>query len=140
MMAGLLPRAAAQGYAPSVVVCAGETKVARPSPLPMWKALVELGAYPAWRCVKVDDAVVGIEEGRAAGAWTVGVSASGNGVGLSLEAWHSLAAPARRRMREASEQVLRSAGANYVIASVADLRGTLTEIESRISRGERPGL
>jgi phosphonoacetaldehyde hydrolase len=46
MMADILPLAAEQGYAPDVVVCAGETAQGRPSPLMMWKALVELGAWP----------------------------------------------------------------------------------------------
>ena len=138
MMAGILPRAAAQGYAPSVVVCAGETKVGRPSPLPMWKALTELGAYPAWRTVKVDDAIVGVEEGRAAGAWTVGVAASGNGVGLSLEAWRDLSESERAKKSEASGQVLRDAGADYIVATVAELKDVLADIERRIARGERP--
>lgn len=138
MMAGILPRAAAQGYVPSVVVCAGETKVGRPSPLPMWKALSELAAYPSWRTVKVDDAIVGIEEGRAAGAWTVGVAASGNGVGLSLEAWLALSEADRTKKVDASGGALRDAGADYAIATVADLKDVLTEIERRIARGERP--
>lgn len=140
MMAAILPRAAAQGYAPEVVVCADETKVGRPSPLPMWKALVELGAYPASRCVKVDDAVVGIEEGRAAGAWTIGVAASGNGVGLGLAAWQALPVSEKRERRDVAQQPLFDAGADYVIATVADLKDILTEIEHRIARGERPKL
>jgi phosphonoacetaldehyde hydrolase len=138
MMAGILPRAAAQGYAPEVVVCAGETKAGRPSPLPMWKALVELGAYPAWRCVKVDDAVVGIEEGRAAGAWTVGVAASGNGVGLSFEVWQALASSERAKLGAAAEAQLRDAGADYVIPTVADLKDVIADIARRIAHGERP--
>ncbi|HTW34345.1 MAG TPA: phosphonoacetaldehyde hydrolase [Rhizomicrobium sp.] len=138
MMAGILPRAAAQGYVPSVVVCAGETKVGRPSPLPMWKALSELAAYPAWRAVKVDDAIVGIEEGRAAGAWTIGVAASGNGVGLGLEAWRVLSESERAKKSEASGRTLRDAGADYVIATVADLKDVFVEIERRTAHGERP--
>ncbi|WP_369825765.1 phosphonoacetaldehyde hydrolase [Caulobacter sp. BP25] len=47
MMADILPLAADQGYAPDVVVCAGETSEGRPSPLMMWKALVDLGAWPS---------------------------------------------------------------------------------------------
>jgi len=138
MMAAILPRAAAQGYEPSAVVCAGETSVGRPSPLPMWKALVELGAYPAWRCVKVDDAVVGIEEGRAAGAWTIGVAVSGNGVGLSPEAWGSLGEADRDRLARASEAMLREAGADYVIPTVAAAKAVLADIDRRIAAGERP--
>jgi phosphonoacetaldehyde hydrolase len=138
MMAEILMRAAHQGYAPSIVVCAGETLAGRPSPLPMWKVLVELGAYPAWRTVKVDDAIVGIEEGRAAGAWTVGVSDSGNGVGLSLEAWNALEPNTRAAHRENAARDLRKAGADYVIGTVAELKDTVLEIDRRIAAGERP--
>ncbi len=140
MMAAILPRAAEQGYAPPVVVCAGDTREGRPSPLPMWKALVELGAYPAWRCVKVDDAVVGVQEGRAAGAWTIGIAASGNGVGLGLDAWNALSESERRTRAAAAEQSLLDAGADRVIATVADLTDALLDIERRIAAGERPKL
>ena len=47
MMADILPRAAAQGYAPDSVVCSGETREGRPSPLMLWKALGDLGIWPA---------------------------------------------------------------------------------------------
>jgi len=40
MMADILPSAAQQGYAPDVVVCAGETPSGRPAPLMTWKALI----------------------------------------------------------------------------------------------------
>jgi phosphonoacetaldehyde hydrolase len=138
MMAAVLPRAAAQGYAPTVVVCADDTLVGRPSPLPMWKALTELGAHPAWRCVKVDDAVVGIEEGRAAGAWTIGLAVSGNGVGLGPDAWRALSPSEREAMARASEAALREAGADYVIGTIAEAKPVLLEVERRIARGERP--
>ncbi len=139
MMADILPRAAEQGYAPDVVVCSGETKEGRPSPLMMWKALVELGAWPASACVKVDDATVGIEEGRAAGAWTVGVAASGNGVGLDLDALLTLPQEQRQQRVEEAGATLLAAGADYVIDSVADLWPVLEAISARIEAGERPG-
>ena len=138
MMADILPLAAEQGYAPRVVVCAGETLEGRPSPLMMWKALVELGAWPAGACVKVDDAVVGIGEGLAAGAWTVGLSASGNGVGLSLEELNALPLAERERRIASSAQTLRAAGAHYVVETVADLGPILEEIGARCRRLEGP--
>lgn len=138
MMVDILPLAAEQGYAPDVVVCAGETAAGRPSPLMMWKALVELGAWPARACVKVDDAVVGIGEGLEVGAWTVGLSASGNGVGLSREELAQLPEAERAERIEASAQALREAGAHYVVDSVADLGPVLAEIEARVARGESP--
>jgi phosphonoacetaldehyde hydrolase len=138
MMADILPLAARQGYAPRVVVCSGETAEGRPSPLMLWKALVELGVWPAWACVKVDDATVGIGEGRAAGSWTVGVAASGNGVGLTYD--ELLALPAEERVERVGDAraALQDAGADYVIDSVADLWPVLEAIGARIDAGERP--
>lgn len=138
MMADILPLAAAQGYAPDVVVCAGETAAGRPSPLMLWKALVELGVWPASACVKVDDAAVGIAEGRAAGSWTVGVAASGNGVGLTGEALRALPHEERGRRVAAAAAALREAGADDVVDSVADLWPVLEGIARRIAAGEKP--
>ena len=139
MMARILPRAAAQGYAPDAVICSGETPAGRPSPLMLWAALVQLGAWPAWACVKVDDAPVGIAEGRAAGTWTVGVAASGNGVGLSAEALAALPGAERERRLAVAAAALREAGADYVIDSVADLWPVLERIDARLAAGARPG-
>jgi phosphonoacetaldehyde hydrolase len=138
MMSEILRRAASQGYSPEVVVCAGETPSGRPSPLMLWQALVQLDAWPANLCVKVDDAEVGIEEGCAAGCWSVGVAASGNGVGLSLEAFKALGEEERRARIARSAQSLKAAGAHLLIDTVADLPAALTEIERRIAAGQGP--
>lgn len=128
MMADILPRAAEQGYRPDMLVCAGDTPMGRPSPLMLWKNLVELGAWPADACVKVDDAEVGIAEGRAAGVWTIGVAASGNGVGLSQSALAALSAEDRAARIAAARAALRAAGAHVVIDSVADLPAALRQL------------
>ncbi|HEX4179414.1 MAG TPA: phosphonoacetaldehyde hydrolase [Caulobacteraceae bacterium] len=136
MMAAILPRAAEQGYAPDALVCAGETAVGRPSPLMLWKLLADLGVWPAKAVVKVDDAVVGVEEGLNAGCWAVGVCASGNGVGLSLADYRALPDAARAERTEASARALREAGAHFVIETVADLPGVLERIAAA---GALPG-
>ncbi|WP_448661302.1 phosphonoacetaldehyde hydrolase [Sphingomonas sp. CJ20] len=128
MMADILPRAAEQGYRPDCLVCAGDTPAGRPSPLMLWQNLVTLGVWPAAACVKVDDAAVGIAEGLAAGAWTVGVAASGNGVGLSLAALDALAPKDRADRIAASAQALRDAGAHVVIDTIADLPAALRQL------------
>jgi phosphonoacetaldehyde hydrolase len=120
MLQPLLARAAEQGYVPEHVVCSGETPTGRPSPLMIYKACAELGVWPLSRVVKVDDAEVGIAEGKAAGAFTVGV-ASGNTLGLSLEALQALSASERTRRVESARQALLAAGANLAIDSIADL-------------------
>jgi phosphonoacetaldehyde hydrolase len=120
MMGPVLTSAAAQGYMPDHVVCAGETPAGRPAPLMIYKACAELGVWPLSRVVKVDDAEVGIAEGKAAGAFTVGVG-SGNTVGLSLDEWKALSPQKRTEHLQASERVLRAAGADLFVESVADL-------------------
>lgn len=138
MMADILPLAAAQGYAPDCVVCSGETVAGRPSPLMLWKNLVDLGVWPAAAAVKVDDATVGIAEGRAAGAWTVGVAASGNGVGLSHAALAALPPADRAARIGTAADALRAARADYVIDTIADLGPVLDLINARLAVGERP--
>ena len=121
MMAPVLTRAAAQDYAPDHLVCAGETPEGRPSPLMIYKACAELGVWPLSRVIKVDDSETGIEEGRAAGCLTVGVAASGNGLGLSQAALAALE-PAERTARiGAAAGRLKAAGADLVVETVADL-------------------
>lgn len=129
MMDQITPLIADQGYVPDCLVCAGETAEGRPSPLMAWKNLVELGAWPASACVKVDDTEVGIAEGRAAGMWTVGVAASGNEIGLTVEELAALDPTEREtRLARAREKLL-AAGAHVVVDSVADLPGALEKLE-----------
>ncbi len=120
MMIPVLARAAEQGYIPDHVVCAGETLVGRPTPLMIYKACVDLGVWPLSRVVKVDDAEIGIAEGKSAGVLTVGV-ASGNALGLSLEALEALSPVERAHRIEMARQALHTAGADLVLDSVADL-------------------
>jgi phosphonoacetaldehyde hydrolase len=125
MMGPVLERAAAQGYSPDHLVCAGETPQGRPSPLMIYKACADLGVWPLSRVVKVDDSESGIAEGRAAGCFTVGVAASGNAMGLSLAALNALEAKERGRRLETARAALRTAGADRVIDTVADLPSVL---------------
>ncbi|SCW92089.1 phosphonoacetaldehyde hydrolase [Sphingobium faniae] len=128
MMVDILPLAEAQGYKPDMLVCAGDTAAGRPSPLMLWKNLVDLGAWPATSCVKLDDAAVGIAEGRAAGVWTIGVAASGNGVGLSQAAFEALAPDERAARVGDARAALEKAGAHLVIDTVADLPDALAKL------------
>ena len=124
MMKPVLKRAAEQGYFPEHVVCSGETPAGRPTPLMIYKACAELGVWPLNRVLKVDDAEVGIAEGKAAGAFTVGV-ASGNTLALSPEAFSALSVAERASRVSAACEALRAAGADMVIDSVADLVAAL---------------
>ncbi len=138
IMERLLPVAAAQGYAPDNLVCAGDLAEGRPAPLMMYRTFLDLGVWPAWTVVKVDDTEVGITEGLNAGCWTVGVALSGNLFGLTPEETDALDGEEYQRMRDRAYAKLTRAGAHFVIDSVAQLDAVLDEIEGALARGERP--
>lgn len=129
MMEILAPLAAAAGYAPDVIVCASDVPRARPAPAMALANAVQLGVGNVRHCVKVDDTVTGIEEGLNAGMWTVGVTVSGNEVGLSRAEWRALDPAGRRAARRGAEERMLAAGAHFVIDSVADLPQVLSQIE-----------
>jgi phosphonoacetaldehyde hydrolase len=131
MMLPVLQEAAAQGYIPDHLVCSGETPQGRPAPLMIYKACAELGVWPLSRVVKVDDTEAGVKEGRAAGCFTVGISASGNEVGLSRKALLALPAEDRSARIAAADAFLRAAGADVVIETVAQLIAVLQSAAER---------
>ncbi|MDW8314613.1 MAG: phosphonoacetaldehyde hydrolase [Rhodovarius sp.] len=138
IMAPLLPIAAAQGYAPDNLVCAGDLPRGRPSAMMMYRCFLDLDVDPAAACVKVDDTPPGIAEGVAAGCWTVGVALTGNECGLSLEELEACTAEERAAHRARAAWALRAAGAHYVVDGIADLPPVIEEIAARLARGERP--
>jgi len=134
----LEPIAARQGYAPEFTICAGETAEGRPAPLMMWAAMARLGVWPAAAVVKIDDTPVGMEEGRNAGAWCVGVALSGNIAGLSVAELAALAEPERDAIRKRATAELIAGGAHLVIDSAADLLRAIGWIEARLGDGTDP--
>ena len=138
IMAPLLPKAKAQGYEPDNLVCAGDLAAGRPTPLMMYKCFVDLGVWRPAHVVKVDDTTPGIAEGLAAGTWTVGVSLSGNEVGLAPGELAALPAAEKDRRNARARAILLEAGAHSVIDTVADLPGVLTRIESELAAGGMP--
>lgn len=138
IMERLLPLAAEQGFAPDTMYCTGDTSMGRPAPLMLYRCLVDLGVWPAWQCVKVDDTVPGIQEGCNAACWTVGVTLTGNGVGLDAADLAALSNAERDTLRQKAATPLLEAGAHYLIDSVADLLPVLDTIEQRLQQGERP--
>lgn len=138
VMAAVLPVAAAQGLAPDNLVCAGDVSENRPSPLGMYRCFLDLEVWPAWRVLKVDDTVPGLLEGRHAGCWTAGVTASGNAMGLSLAEWRALGDDERSDRVAVAAAELRVASPNFTVPSVAALLPVIDEIEDRLRRGIRP--
>ncbi|HVW01808.1 MAG TPA: phosphonoacetaldehyde hydrolase [Planctomycetaceae bacterium] len=128
-----------QGYDPDCVICAEDAPRGRPAPYLIFAAAQRLDVYPLWNVVVVDDTPVGIEAGRNAGCWTIGITRTGNGVGLSLTELAALSPDEVQRRCAVAGQRLSEAGAHYLLESVADVVPVLEQIEGWLSRGEIPG-
>lgn len=138
IMEVVAPLASVQGYVPDNLVCAGDMASARPGPLMMVRTLSDLGVWPPSCVVKVDDTVPGLQEGRAIGAWVVGLAITGNTLGLSEAEWAALPADRQAELREQATQELLAGGAHFVIDGVYQLLPLIDEIERRVAAGERP--
>jgi phosphonoacetaldehyde hydrolase len=134
----VLPAAAAQGYSPDTSVTPDEVGGGRPKPFMCYRNAILLGAYPLWHCVKIGDTPADIGEGLNAGMWTIGVTATGNEVGLSQAEWDGLSADERCQRERNAAARLTGAGAHFLAASVAACGEILEEIERRLAAGEKP--
>ena len=132
------PAAERQGYQPDCCLCAEDAPRGRPAPFLIFEAAKRLDIWPLWYLVKVDDTPVGIEAGRNAGCWTVGVTQTGNGVGLSQAEFDSLAKNDGQRRVQAAASRLLAAGAHLTIRSVSELMPALAQFDKRLDAGERP--
>ncbi|KAF0813885.1 Phosphonoacetaldehyde hydrolase [Andreprevotia sp. IGB-42] len=135
----LLPLARKEGIAPDHVV-AGDALAAggRPGPYMALANVLALSISDVGACIKVDDTTPGISEGRNAGMWCVGLTLSGNEVGLTQQALAALPESAVSTLRDTAASRLLQAGAHYVIDSVAALPDVVADIGRRLAAGERP--
>lgn len=109
--------------------------------LGLWMALqnvIELGIDSVAHCIKVDDAAPGIEEGRNAGMWSVGLALSGNEFGKTWDEYQSISADDTTQLRQQAANKLFTAGAHYVIGTLAELPDLIEKINIRLANGERP--
>jgi phosphonoacetaldehyde hydrolase len=138
MMEVLVPESRRLGFAPDSVVSVSDVPAGRPEP---WMALLsamELRVYPMEAVVKVGDTLPDIAEGLNAGMWTVGVTQTGNGLGLSQAEVEALdPGDLRARLRSVRERMY-AAGAHYVVKGIGDVPALLDEIDARLARGEHP--
>jgi phosphonoacetaldehyde hydrolase len=129
IMENVLPVAAAQGYEPDNLICADDLPEGRPGPLGMYKCMVDLVAYPPAAIIKVDDTEPGIKEGVAAGCVTVGVALSGNAVGKTPEELAAMDPSDVDVLRQQATEILKAAGADHVIDTVADLPALVRRLQ-----------
>ena len=138
MMQVVMAQAKHEGYEADAMVCADDVAFGRPAPWLIFEAMRRLNVYPSAAVVTVDDTVVGVEAGRNAGTWSIGLALTGNELGLSEQEVAKLRADELTRLLAKARQRLEAAGAHAVIDSIAQLPALLDEIDQRMERGERP--
>ncbi len=138
MMDVLMPVAAEKGYAPDSTVCPDEVPAGRPYPWMVYQNMMNLNVFPVEAVVKVGDTLADIEEGLNAGVWTVGLSQTGNLLGLSEDEFNKLTLDQQDEALIKVEGQLNRAGAHFVVEGIWELPFVLNEIEKRLLHGKRP--
>lgn len=138
MMKLLLEEAKKRGYEPDFSVCATDVPAGRPHPWMCFKNAMDLQVYPMEALVKVGDTLPDIGEGLNAGMWTIGLTKTGNEVGLTEEEINALDPEVRERKLARAYQRMSQAGAHYVVDGIGDVEPLLDDINARLARGERP--
>jgi phosphonoacetaldehyde hydrolase len=134
----LLPHAACQGYVPDCTLCPDDVGSGRPFPWMIYENAVRMKVYPLEAVVKIGDTISDIEEGLNAGTWAVGVTQTGNMIGMSEEQWRAFPRDVQTARLEDARRKLLNAGAHYVIDTLAEIHPILDQIEARLQAGDRP--
>jgi phosphonoacetaldehyde hydrolase len=138
MLDCVLERAAAQDFTPDCALCPEDVGAGRPLPWMCYLTAIHLEVYPMSAFVKIGDTPADIEEGRNAGMWTIGITRTGNEIGVTEEEWSELSTAERAALLHNAEQRLLDAGAHYTAPSVAECDPILDQIEARLALAERP--
>ncbi|WP_194790867.1 phosphonoacetaldehyde hydrolase [Pseudomonas sp. UFMG81] len=130
--------AAQNGYVADHVVATDETPNGRPWPAQALANVIALGIDDVAACVKVDDTVPGILEGRRAGMWTVALVCSGNALGLTWEEYRALSAEKLENERKRIHDLFASSRPHYLIDTINELPEVIADINRRLAKGEMP--
>jgi phosphonoacetaldehyde hydrolase len=132
MLTPVMAQAAQEGYLPDASVCPEEAGSGRPYPWMLMRNAQLLGVYPPSSCVKIGDTVSDIQEGRNAGMWTIGLSRTGNLIGLNAADWAKLPETEKQLRLADAENLLLRAGAHFVVEDIPACDGVLMRIEEQL--------
>lgn len=138
MMDVLVPLAREKGYHPDAVVCSSDVPAGRPYPWMCFANAIRLETYPMEAMVKIGDTLTDIQEGLNAGMWTVGITRTGNELGLTAEEVRALDPAGKNRRLLEIRSRFEQAGAHYVLEQTADILPVIQEINQRLGSGELP--
>lgn len=129
MMAVVAPAAQEQGYAPDFMITPdGVGGKGRPFPYMMFRNMEALGASSVHNVAKVGDTVSDVREGKAAGVFTIGVIEGSSELALTQAEFEALDSGAREAACATVERTFRTAGADAVIRTLAELPQLLKQV------------
>lgn len=138
VMAKVVELAATRGYTADHVVATDQVPNGRPWPAQALANVIALGIDDVGACVKVDDTVPGILEGRRAGMWTVALVCSGNALGLTYEQYRALDPATLASERTRIHNLFEGSRPHYLIDTLSDLPEVIANINKRLANGEMP--
>ena len=134
----IVPRAASRGYQPDAIVCSSDVPAGRPFPWMCYLNAIHLGTYPMAAMVKVGDTLADINEGLNAGMWTVGITKTGNELGMTVQEIKALDPDTLFDRLSSVRQGFLQAGAHYIIDQVSDILPVIEQINRRLNNGDPP--
>lgn len=136
----LLEDAIKQGFTPDATVAGDEVAHgARPKPFMVYRNLDLMDIHPIQAVVKVDDTTSGIGEALEGGCWGVGVARYSNYMDIdTIDVANKMPKAEIERRVAYTRDILRKAGAHYVIDSIIELPEVIDDINARLARGEKP--
>jgi phosphonoacetaldehyde hydrolase len=138
MMAVLVPLAKRQGYKPDAMKCSTDVPRGRPYPWMCYLNAIDMDIYPMSALVKIGDTISDIQEGLNAGMWTIGLTQSGNELGLTKEGSEALPDAALNEKLADIASRFRDAGAHYTAKGIWECLPLIDDINRRLSQGEQP--
>src|SRR3984957_1478543 len=135
MLVPVLAQAAAGGYRPDASVCPDEVGAGRPAPWMLARNAQLLNVYPPSSCVKIGDTVLDIEEGLNAGMWTIGLTRTGNMIGLDAVDLAKLSIAQKEALLKQAATEMLEAGADFVAEDLSACTPLLTEIQTKLESG-----
>jgi phosphonoacetaldehyde hydrolase len=99
---------------------------------------IQLQVYPFESMIKIGDTISDIQEGRNAGMWTIGLTQSGNELGLPEDLVDVLAPGDLKQRLAVIETRFREAGAHYHVKGIWECLEVVDEIDRRLAKGDHP--
>lgn len=131
MMEVVCAGAKQKGYEPDYWISPnGVNNMGRPYPYMIFKNIEALKITSIHNVVKVGDTISDIEEGKAAGVYTIGILEGSSIMALSEEEYDALSDTERTALNEKVKAAYIEAGADNVIATIKDLPALLSALSN----------